>query len=527
MSTRLLENIVEFTIPSDFADRLFPERSPALRNGRGEHALQYEYGMETCMTFIRTMENGWKLRDTTNPRQRVSMSARDLRNRLGRKYDQYLDFQQQDAHEFLRHLLDCMYMEELDVIKKRQPPPPKRSREQSTLNLPPAPIPESQRLVPFVDQVFGGQLASMLICSSCKHVSHTYEPFMDLSLSIRSKQDTESKRNRLKAFAQRFTRQAGLGANGSPNGDSITAAAASWLRLGPTHGPSLQHCLRQFTAVESLEGDNMVGCSRCWKLANPTYVSKRKRRSSQSSSSSSSDGSDSDEDCLTRESQASSSVSAQNPGLGTKANLGAIPRTTDTLSIPSISTTSPDGTSQSSMANGHTQASSSATSSTYLTPASSRHGSIRRTRTSSNGDSDSVSTTSMSDVSGVSLPVRAKEVRLKTPNIPKSQRVLLRRAYKRYLIAVPPPVLVIHLKRFQQVSRTPVALFGSLKKIDDFIAFPEYLDLKPFIAPRREEFGLRPAKIKDYKGAYDEQVMYRLYAVVVHIGNMVMSKYLS
>lgn len=80
---------------------------------------------------------------------------------------------------------------------------------------------------------------------------------------------------------------------------------------------------------------------------------------------------------------------------------------------------------------------------------------------------------------------------------------------------------MVDLKRFQQVSRTPVAIFGSLKKIDDFIAFPEYLDLKPFIAPRKEEYGLRPSKIKDHKGAYDERVFYRLYSVVVHIGNMV------
>lgn len=86
---------------------------------------------------------------------------------------------------------------------------------------------------------------------------------------------------------------------------------------------------------------------------------------------------------------------------------------------------------------------------------------------------------------------------------------------------------ILDLKRFQQVSRTPISLFASLKKIDDFIAFPEYLDLKPFIAPRREEFGFRPAKIKDTKGAYDEQVMYRLYAVVVHIGNMVRTLHIN
>ena len=34
---------------------------------------------------------------------------------LGKKYDQYLDFGQQDAHEFLRILLDAMRMEEFDV----------------------------------------------------------------------------------------------------------------------------------------------------------------------------------------------------------------------------------------------------------------------------------------------------------------------------------------------------------------------------------------------------------------------------
>ena len=100
-------------------------------------------------------------------------------------------------------------MEEFDVIKKRQPPIPKRKRGQPAIDPPPKPIPEEGRLISFVDQVFGGQLASMLICSSCKkaselvglllpfmtefQVSHTYEPFMDLSLSLRSDEDKESK----------------------------------------------------------------------------------------------------------------------------------------------------------------------------------------------------------------------------------------------------------------------------------------------------------------------------------------------
>lgn len=41
--------------------------------------------------------------------------SRPLLGALGRKYEQYLDFAQQDAHEFLRILLDATRMEEFDV----------------------------------------------------------------------------------------------------------------------------------------------------------------------------------------------------------------------------------------------------------------------------------------------------------------------------------------------------------------------------------------------------------------------------
>jgi ubiquitin carboxyl-terminal hydrolase 16/45 len=59
------------------------------------------------------------------------------------------------------------------------------------------------------------------------------------------------------------------------------------------------------------------------------------------------------------------------------------------------------------------------------------------------------------------------------------------------------------------------------KKLDDYISFPEYLDLLPFLAPRKEDYGLgKKGKEKERKSKED-RCMYRLYAVVVHIGNMV------
>lgn len=120
--------------------------------------------------------------------------------------------------------------------------------------------------------------------------------------------------------------------------------------------------------------------------------------------------------------------------------------------------------------------------------------------------------------------------------IPKrSERVVLGRAFKRYLIDSSPPVLVIHLKRFQQMSKSLFA--GSAKKIDDFISFPEYLDLRPFLAPKKEQYGLNQRGRTPHDGSAqrkkhhhrlfigkDEEeppTWYRLYAVVVHIGSMV------
>ena len=123
----------------------------------------------------------------------------------------------------------------------------------------------------------------------------------------------------------------------------------------------------------------------------------------------------------------------------------------------------------------------------------------------------------------IAPPVQQK----KPPKPPKP--VIMRPAYKRYLIAVPPPVLVVHLKRFQQTSKTPFISFShGFKKLEDYISFPEYLDLTPFLAPRKEDYGLGKKKgSKDKESrkvkAKEERCMYRLYAVVVHIGNMVSS----
>jgi hypothetical protein len=127
---------------------------------------------------------------------------------------------------------------------------------------------------------------------------------------------------------------------------------------------------------------------------------------------------------------------------------------------------------------------------------------------------------------------RERKKEAKRPKKPKP--VIMGPAYKRYLIATAPPVLVIHLKRFQQVDKMPLISFTptyGFKKLDDYVTFPEYLDLTPFLAPQMEGFESNQTDDDggDVKREFSEEhgkCMYRLYAVVVHVGNMVSVNYL-
>jgi len=71
---------------------------------------------------------------------------------------------QEDAHEYLRCLLDALHESCLKGMTPRPPP----EITQTTL----------------INQIFGGRLCSQVKCLDCKYESNTYEPFLDLSLGI-------------------------------------------------------------------------------------------------------------------------------------------------------------------------------------------------------------------------------------------------------------------------------------------------------------------------------------------------------
>ncbi|KAG8970732.1 hypothetical protein FRC03_004114 [Tulasnella sp. 419] len=844
IATSLVERLITFQYCPTFRYPISPTpiasgRSPALTNARGGVSERSRVNtMPLCDAFIAFNKQAYYSRDS---RARDALSPRYLLNCLGSKYGQYLDFRQQDAHELLRQLLDGMQMEELDEIKRRQPPRPVSTRGQSKSTnasrvgtipstdgssehlLPP--ISEEEKLYPFVDMLFGGKLASILVCEGCKHVSHTYEDFMDLSLSLKV-EEKDRKKHILKQFAQKFrktqapptpppisvtsdatiapkpvpatsppftdrhplppffqadiprpssvppstpfftelnpldelrrrsaeyppadrgsagfsqpsessshpinpvstpspvtpdfrssspqlpenptnssltdlgakisrkvstklgirtkdrsrsrgplqTHDESIGSTVSLHSDSeagpVHAIADSLSALNPArlkplspvralsvgsrastarskaikkrradkaareqaylravlrdepHGNAqalwkmaaaaalgqsgLEDCLRQFTAVESLDGENSFACKRCWRKANPSLAAlERAQRTTNPNDSRSSDD-DSTTDYSSDDDDAESSYSIIDPTViplpasrpltptalrsfdsqpsqrdGAAVDLKPSPTSKPTkyggLPIPAISTTSPESpdtvTPPVALLN---KLLSSSNTGPYLSPNPSRNsieGSSKRVpvkqpRASSDADSSNSSedsekevesTTSVTTGSNTDINLQSpaptdhgpvpKELQQTLP--PKSQRVIHRRALKRYLISAPPPVLVIHLKRFQQITKSH-SMFANFKKLDDYVAFPEYLDLKSFIAPRREDFGLKGDESRQCNpgrgrtqvqtkhewwrlGQHGEtleepKVVYRLQAVVVHIGSMLGGHYIA
>ncbi|XP_073440691.1 ubiquitin carboxyl-terminal hydrolase 16 isoform X2 [Dendrobates tinctorius] len=75
-------------------------------------------------------------------------------------------------------------------------------------------------------------------------------------------------------------------------------------------------------------------------------------------------------------------------------------------------------------------------------------------------------------------------------------------AKKQMLVSVPPPILTLHLKRFQQNS-------FNLHKLNKHIKFPEVIDLAPFCN----------AKCKTNCDG-DDRLLYALYGVIEHSGTM-------
>jgi len=95
-----------------------------------------------------------------------AISPNSLFEAIWKVVPRFRGYQQQDAHEFLRYMLDRLHTELLHLL------PGKLKAE---------PRIQSNSLV---TSVFGGTLQSCVTCLTCKSTSKTNDPFLDLSIDI-------------------------------------------------------------------------------------------------------------------------------------------------------------------------------------------------------------------------------------------------------------------------------------------------------------------------------------------------------
>ncbi|XP_073928954.1 ubiquitin carboxyl-terminal hydrolase 16 isoform X1 [Castor canadensis] len=114
------------------------------------------------------------------------VTPRELFSQVCKKAVRFKGYQQQDSQELLRYLLDGMRAEEHQRVSKGILKAFGNSTEKLDEDLKnKVKDYEKKKSVPsFVDRIFGGELTSTIMCDECRTVSLVHESFLDLSLPV-------------------------------------------------------------------------------------------------------------------------------------------------------------------------------------------------------------------------------------------------------------------------------------------------------------------------------------------------------
>ncbi|XP_074535533.1 ubiquitin carboxyl-terminal hydrolase 16 [Halichoeres trimaculatus] len=129
------------------------------------------------------------------------VTPRELFTQVCKKAARFKGFQQQDSQELLRYLLDGMRTEEvkrvssgvMEVLKES-----KKSTDAEQLKILVKEYEKKGSPKNFVDHIFGGETTSTIMCQQCKTVSVVTEMFLDLSLPVSD--EAYRKKNQKKCF---------------------------------------------------------------------------------------------------------------------------------------------------------------------------------------------------------------------------------------------------------------------------------------------------------------------------------------
>lgn len=155
-----------------------------------------------------------------------SYAPREFRKTLITRFPMFAGYEQQDAQEMLRMVLDCIDEE----------------------NKHPCPLREGKKAPSFVSHLFEGQLETQITCTRCHKVSKKKDSFHELPLSL---PDLDALNNvREEQGREQVTRRWGT-------------AFTDWMGITSGAEMSLQDCVDAFCSAEMLEGNNQYQCENC------------------------------------------------------------------------------------------------------------------------------------------------------------------------------------------------------------------------------------------------------------------------
>ncbi|KFH69143.1 hypothetical protein MVEG_05944 [Podila verticillata NRRL 6337] len=463
--------------------------------------------------FLETM---WK-------QQGATVAPRDLFMQICKKWKVFRGFRQQDSQELMRYLFDGIKQEELDLIKRQlaeekgdQPEAEAvvetdasdtekiKDQNEDKLEI------ETPKYVPFIDTCFSGKLVSVIVCDSCKKCSYAYENFFDMSLPVKGPTQLAtglSPKARLLAHSKPTTAKpseleistTGTDADDNklpiPESDLPSEAHLTHIRkllknVGQSNSEDLSilRSLNQFTAVDTLDGDNKFACENCFKLvrSSTTIPEEPKEADEIPELSSAAQESVVDPEAVKVEQEDQEEVQEVQEDSAADKKDEAMSETTEEAVHDAV--------------NGTLQDSKDDTSESEESDES--HEQVDRFGNT------------ISRKPSPPLKVTANKKK------PEEEKFIFRKAYKRYLVSSLPSTLVLHLKRFEQSGR-----FGQMRKIEDHVEIPEELDMGPYFMPAKdvEEEGDGVKEGAVVVGSASKK--YRLYGAVVHIGTLVGGHY--